>query len=134
MSGGKNTLFHFLLSNQLMSYTCFLPKFSARMLWVEHLICNIFLCFPFKHFSDWLAISTTMEVILLFPLLESLPRIPKIYFTSNYCNYPGSWYFYYRINFFMVCIFKMLFNPTSLRLILKAAQWLHQSLVSYRVA
>lgn len=80
--------------------------------------------FPFKHFSGWLAISTLLKVILLLPLLESLPRIPKTYFISNYSNYPESWYYYYRIKFFMVYIFKMLFSPALLRLILGIAELL----------
>lgn len=80
--------------------------------------------FPFKHFSGWLAISTLLKVILLLPWLESLPRIPKTYFISNYSNYPESWYYYYRIKFFMVYIFKMLFSPAPLRLNLTIAELL----------
>lgn len=77
---------------------------------------------PFKHFSVWVAISTLLKVILLLPLLESLPRIPKTYFISNYSNYPESWYPYYRIKFFMVYIFKVLFSPAPLRLIFGIAE------------
>lgn len=122
MSGEKNIFLFisFPSSNQLVPYRCFLLKFSTFV--------HVFSGMPylhvllFKYFSVWLAISTLLKVILLLPFLESLPRIPKTYFISNYSNYPESWYHYYRIKFFKVYIFKVLFSPVPLRLIFRTAE------------
>lgn len=59
-----------------MPYTCFRLNFSTFV----HVFSGMpyLHIFPFKHFSVWIAISTLLKVILLLPLLESLPRIPNI--------------------------------------------------------
>lgn len=105
-----------------MPYTCFLLNFSTFM----HVFSGMpyLNIFPFKHFSVWLAISTLLKATLLLSLLKSLQRITKTYFISNCSNYPESCYFYYRIKFFMVYIFKVLFSPAPLRLIFRTAELL----------